>query len=123
MDSSVLLAVFNRERGWEKLTPEMLGGSAISCVNAAEVQGKLVAEGIDGEAAWNAISGSVREIVSFNSQQARLTGELISRTRSLGLSLGDRACIALGLTLNAPVYTMDRSWAHLKIEIPIHAIR
>jgi PIN domain nuclease of toxin-antitoxin system len=37
--------------------------------------------------------------------------------------LGDRACLALGLALKAPVYTADRSWRKLKLNVPIHVIR
>jgi ribonuclease VapC len=48
---------------------------------------------------------------------------LAAQTRALGLSLGDRACLALGLALKAPVYTADKSWKKLKVSVRIHVIR
>ena len=65
----------------------------------------------------------IREAVAFTSEHAKLTGDLVAQTRSLGLSLGDRACLALGLALKAPVYTADKSWKKLKVSIRIHVIR
>jgi ribonuclease VapC len=53
---------------------------------------------------------------------ASASGNLIVPTRALGLSLGDRACLALGMKLGAPVYTADRSWNKLLLPISIHAI-
>jgi ribonuclease VapC len=64
-----------------------------------------------------------RETVSFTEEQARIAGALTARTRTLGLSLGDRACLALGIALRAPVYTADRAWKKLKLDVPIHIIR
>jgi len=47
----------------------------------------------------------------------------VAQSRPLGLSLGDRACLALGLALKAPVYTADKSWKKLKVGARIHVIR
>ena len=73
--------------------------------------------------AWEAVTGPVPLIAEFDAEQARLAGELLLRTRSLGLSLGDRACLALAMVLKAPVYTADRIWKGLKLGVPIHVIR
>lgn len=123
LDASAVLALLNREPGAEKLTPELLDTSAVSAVNMAEIQGKLVGRGLSPDVAWAATSTSVREAVEFTAEHARLAGSLIVQTRSLGLSLADRACLALGLALKAPVYTADRSWKNLKLGIRIHVIR
>jgi ribonuclease VapC len=123
LDSSAVLALFNREPGSEKLTSALLKDSSISSVNVAEVHGKLLGLGSDSDEAWEAIEGVVREIVPFTATHARVTAELVSKTRSHGLSLGDRACLALALTLKAPVYTADRAWSNLKFGFPIHVIR
>ena len=61
--------------------------------------------------------------INLTAEQAKIAGSLAARTRSLGLSLGDRACLALGLTLQAPDYTTDRAWKNLKLGIRIHVIR
>jgi PIN domain nuclease of toxin-antitoxin system len=123
LDASALLALLNKEPGADKLTPQLLSAAASSTVNLAEVQAKLVSRGLDPHDAWEATLTPVREVVDFTADHARLAGTLIVQTRSLGLSLGDRACLALGLTLKAPVYTTDKSWKNLKLGVQIHVIR
>jgi ribonuclease VapC len=123
LDASALLAILNQEPGAERLNPELLSTAATSTINLAEVHGKLVGWGLDSDEAWEAALSPVREAVPFTSEHARLTGDLVAQTRGLGLSLGDRACLALGLTLKAPVYTADRSWKRLKVSVRIHLIR
>ncbi len=123
LDASALLALLNGEPGAGKLTPQLLSTAASSTVNLAEVQAKLVGRGLSPDAAWKAALSPVREAVDFTPEHARLAGSLVLQTRSLGLSLGDRACLALGLALKAPVYTTDKLWMNLKLGIRIHVIR
>lgn len=123
LDASAILAVIHQEPGSDKLTRPLLEIAAASTVNLAEVQSKLVINGWRPDDAWDDATGVVREVFSFTPEQAKNTGSLIAETRGSGLSLGDRACLALGLELNAPVYTADRSWKNLKLAIPIHVIR
>jgi len=110
LDASAVLAVLNQEAGAEKLTPEMLSAAATSTVNLAEVQGKLVNRGLSPEDAWEASLAATGEAVPFRSEHARLASEVTTRTRPFGLSVGDRACLALGLALKAPAYTAAKSW-------------
>ena len=123
VDASALLAVLNQEAGAERLTPELLNAAASSTVNLAEVQSKLVDRGLRANDAWEVTLSPIREAVSFTPEHARLAGDLVKQTRPYGLSLGDRACLALGIALKAPVYTADRSWKNLKIGIRIRVIR
>ena len=123
LDSSALLALLNKEPGSDKLTPQLLSDAASSTVNLAEVQAKLIQRGLDPDEAWEATLTPIREAIDFTADHARLAGTLISQTRSLGLSLGDRACLALGLDLKAPVYTTDKAWKNLKLGLQIHVIR
>ena len=95
----------------------------MSAVNMAEVYGKLVTRGIGPEDAWEAVIAPIPEILDFDKEQAKIAGWLQPQTRSLGLSLGDRACLALGIVLKAPVYTADRAWRNLILKIAIHVIR
>ncbi|MFZ1106612.1 MAG: PIN domain-containing protein [Hyphomicrobiaceae bacterium] len=62
-------------------------------------------------------------IVPFDEELARQTGALRPATRSLGLSLGDRACLALAQRERLPVLTADRSWAKLDLGIAITMVR
>ena len=123
LDASAMLAVLNHEPGSEKLPPEMLSSAAASTVNLAEVHTKLVNRGGDPDEAWEDTLSAVDEPVPFTLEQARIAGNLVTETRVLGLSLGDRACLALGIALHAPVYTTDKSWKNLKIGVRIHVIR
>jgi PIN domain nuclease of toxin-antitoxin system len=95
----------------------------MSAVNAAEVQGKLVKLGLRSSAAWDAVLGSVYEIVAFDGRQAELAGNLLPVTSPLGLSLGDRACLALGAVLQLPIYTADQAWKELQLGLDIQIIR
>ena len=123
LDASAILAVIGGEPGAEKLTPALLARAVGSAVNLAEVQTKLVSRGWTPEQAWEDATSPVREVVAFDEHQARLAGDLAIETRHLGLSLGDRACLALGIALNLPVYTAERAWKKLKLGVRIHVIR
>lgn len=123
LDASALLAVLTSEPGGEKLTPQLLDAAVVSTVNLAEVQSKLVREGADPDEAWENVLSPIREAAEFTREQAKIAGSLITQTRTLGLSLGDRACLALGIALNAPIYTADRSWKNLKLGVRIHVVR
>lgn len=123
LDASALLAVLNQEPGSESLSPERLIQATLSAVNLAEVHTKLVRRGVPAEEAWEDATSIVAEIVPFTEEQARIAGGLVAQTQSLGLSLGDRACLALALAVKAPVYTTDRAWKNLKLGIRIHILR
>lgn len=123
LDASALLALLNQEPGSDKLTPQLLSIAASSTVNLAEVQAKLVDRGVDPANAWQVTMAPIRDAVDFTTGHARIAGTLIAQTKPLGLSLGDRACLALALSLKAPVYTTDKSWKNLKLGIRVHVIR
>lgn len=123
LDASAILAVLQNEPGSDELTDEVLAQSAVSTVNLAEVQTKLVRRGITPAEAWKVALVPANQVVAFSEDQARATGNLVAQTRALGLSLGDRACLALALELKAPVYTTDKSWKKLDLGISIHVIR
>ena len=123
LDASALLALLNQEPGSQKLTPELLRDATASTVNLAEVQTILVREGGDPDEAWELAVAPIAEAEPFSSDQAKIAGTLVKETRPLGLSLGDRACLALAIMLKAPVYTTDRDWKNLKLGIRIHVIR
>jgi PIN domain nuclease of toxin-antitoxin system len=123
LDASALLALLSQERGAQRLTPELLSDAVASTVNLAEVQAKLVHEGEDPDMAWKVILASGPNAEPFTSDQAKTAGALVKQTRPLRLSLGDRACLALAMTLGAPVYTTDRNWKHLKLGIEINLLR
>lgn len=125
LDTSALLAILQDEPGSEMFAEKfgLLEKASMSSVNIAEAFGKFVSRGIAPEEAWDAVTGTVPEILDFNSEQAKIAGSLLLQTRSLGLSLGDRACLALGIALRAPIYTADKAWKNLKLKVSVHVIR
>ncbi|MFI5116896.1 MAG: type II toxin-antitoxin system VapC family toxin [Terriglobales bacterium] len=123
LDASAILALINGEPGHEKLTPALLASAVSSTVNLAEVQAKLVHRGWSPDEAWEDATSPIREAVPFSAEHARIAGSLIALTRPLGLSLGDCACLALGIALKAPIYTADKTWKGLKLNVRIHVIR
>jgi PIN domain nuclease of toxin-antitoxin system len=122
LDASALMAVLREEPG-AAAVEAVLDHAAISAVNLSEVQAKLVERGAAVETAWSSLVDLDLEVVDFDAAQARLAGDLRALTRARGLSLGDRACLALARTLGLPAMTADRAWAGLKIGIEIRAVR
>ena len=125
LDTSALLAILHGEPGAEMFAKKagLLENASMSSVNIAEAYGKLVGRGISPQDAWEAVIAPVPERLDFDTEQAKIAGLLLPQTRSLGLSLGDRACLALGIALNAPIYTADKAWKTLKLKVSIHVIR
>jgi len=123
LDSSVILALILHEPLTVTLSDEFLDASVASSVNLAEVQTKLVAGGYAPERAWNDALNFVGAVEPFTRQQAKDAGSLVSQTKAFGLSLGDRACLALAIELNSPVYTTDQMWINLNLGIPIYILR
>jgi ribonuclease VapC len=123
LDASAILAVLNNEVGSSRITPDLLSRATASAVNLAEVQTILVREGGDPDECWALATDPIPEVEPFTAEQARIAGELVQKTRALGLSLGDRACLALALSLGAPVYTTDRLWKKLKLDVPVFLLR
>ena len=116
LDSSALLAFFNSEIGADKVG-DLLPKSCMSAVNVIEVISEIDSTfNIPQEQISNNVFKAINQIVPLDFEQATMAGYLRKTTKHLGLSLGDRACIALGITLKCPVYTADKAWEKLKIE-------
>jgi ribonuclease VapC len=122
LDASVVIALLFDEPGADVAKPH-LESSVMSTVNLAEVQAKLVQRGMPAAEASRAIMRVVREFVDFDATQAIFAGSLIELTKTHGLSLGDRACLALGHNLQGSVFTTDQAWKKVPLGIPIHVIR
>lgn len=112
LDSSAILAVVNLENGAEKVEP-LLSDAIVSSVNVAEVLTKLVEKGVSLDDALEDFLKLGLEVVEFNTKQAAKVAELRPLTKHLGLSLGDRCCLALAILRNLPAVTADKNWANL----------
>ncbi len=102
---------------------DLLRSGLLSTVSLTETQTKLTLDGASAEFAWNRLLNLGCEICLYDEEQARLAAEMIWTTRPLGLSLGDRACLALAIERKATVYTADRDWKKLSLGIEIEVIR
>jgi PIN domain nuclease of toxin-antitoxin system len=122
LDSSAILVLLFQEPGKDTVL-QVMKGALLSTVNLAETHTKLLLRGIDARFAWSRLLSLECELCFFDDQQARLTGELVQIARPYGLSLGDRACLALAIQRKATVYTTDREWTRLGLSLKIEIIR
>jgi ribonuclease VapC len=122
LDSSAILAVVFNEPGGDLVLPHLQGG-LLSTVNLAEVHTRLVLRGVGADFAWRRVMAFGCEMSLFDDLQARLAGELAPQTRPYGLSLGDRACLALAIQRKATVFTTDAAWKNLNLGIEVEVIR
>src|ERR1044071_2301064 len=118
LDASAVLALLNQETGYDKVEA-VLADSVMSAVNLCEVMGKLIDAGLSEEEARESIDLLNIEIIGFDTDQARLAAALRPTTKKLGLSLGDRSCLALGLARRHSVVTAEREWAKLRVSIKV----
>ncbi|MBE7380331.1 MAG: type II toxin-antitoxin system VapC family toxin [Leptolyngbya sp. SIO1E4] len=122
LDASALLALINQESGATAVA-ETLPIALIGAVNFSEVAAKLITQGLPEDEIREIFSDLHLPVIPFDEQQALRTGLLRVKTKQFGLSLGDRACLALGLEMQCPVLTADRAWAELDIDVEIQVIR
>jgi PIN domain nuclease of toxin-antitoxin system len=122
MDSSAILAMLLMEAGSDKVA-ELLSHAVLSSVNLAEVIAKLTQRGVPFSEANRMVRLLQLQIMPFDEPQALASAAMFAPTRPHGLSLGDRACLALAQRMNLPVLTADRVWGKLDLGIEVKLIR
>jgi ribonuclease VapC len=122
LGASAVLAVVHNERGSEVVIAS-LSDALLSAVNLAETISKLVERNVAADVAVAIVHGLGLTIVDFDSGLAAKAGSLRTKTKHLGLSLADRACLALAEREGAPVLTGDRKWPRLDIGVDIRLFR
>lgn len=122
LDASALLAFLHDEPGGDQVT-RVLDGACVSTVNWSEVLQKALHRKV-------AVHGMQQEFIdvgvtfeSFTVQQAEIAAQLWERSRPFGLSMADRACLALAIDKGQPVLTADRAWKTLDLGIRIQVLR
>ncbi len=123
MDASALLVLLKGEPGSERVIEAISDGASISAVNFSEVVGKLRDGGMPEEAVHESLDPLELDIVQFDTKLAYKAGLLRPLTKNAGLSLGDRACLALAQHLNLPVLTTDPVWNNLLPDVTVELIR
>lgn len=123
LDSSVVLAVLLNEPGADAIDPALLAEGHLSAVNLSEIVAKLV----ERDATEAQVAGVLAQFVprthAFDASQAVAAGRLRRDTKPKGLSLGDRACLALAAALGAPAVTTDRAWAGVDVGVAVEVVR
>ena len=122
LDASAVIAFLMQEKGWEQVENK-LSNSIISAVNYSEVIAYFIREGHDPEAVPTLIGDCLPRIIVYDSIHAEISAKLIKKTKSFGLSFGDRACLGLGIVHTLPVLTADRAWAKINVGVKILQIR
>lgn len=122
LDASAVLAHIFDEPGGDESVAKFVNG-AISAVNVTEIVTRLV------DAGWNDVAIDAEQktwafaVEPYDTALAVEAGALRRATRHRGLSLGDRACLALARRLGVPAYTADRSWGDLDVGVDIRVVR
>jgi len=121
-DSSALLAIILSEPGAE-IASANIANAMVSSVNLAEVFSRAEDKGIPADKTERFLMGKEVQFVDFDADLARVVGVIRAKTRSRGLSIGDRACIATAIKHGATVVTADRVWAELDLPCKVELIR
>jgi len=121
LDASAILARVRHEPGWETVD-KVIAGASVCAVSLTEALQRVLDLGADDASALETVDLPCK-IVPFDRDLALQAGLLRRATKPKGLSLGDRACLALGLRLGRPVYTADRAWAELDLGVEVVLIR
>lgn len=122
LDASALIAFIYQEKGME-VVEEYLPHSKISTINLTETATFMIKQGLHAKEVNESLKDLSLTIIHFDESQAFLAARLVEKTANSGLSLGDRACLALGIQENLPVLTADKIWTSLSLNIKIKLIR
>ncbi len=123
LDASSLIAFVYAEQGHE-VVADILHCSVMSTVNISEVIKYMINYNVQINEIDKLFSESLSKIIDFNRKQSYMAAELVQYAKKYGLSFTDRACIALSLDTDYPIFTADKIWKKLEIEnVDINLIR
>lgn len=122
LDASALLAFLRKEKGAEKVA-SVLTGSCICAVNLAETYSKMVEYGKRLDEVVYQVERLRIPFIPFDAELAATAASLWPVTRAAGLSLGDRACLALALKTSLPAFTTEDAWLKVNVGVKVVKIR
>jgi PIN domain nuclease of toxin-antitoxin system len=122
LDTSALLALINDEPGADKVRP-LLAEAVMSAVNVCETVYKLRRRGMPVETVRVTLAPLVRQAIDFDEAMAYVAASIHERTRDLGISLADCACLALALSRKVPAVTTEKTWEACDVGVQIIRIR
>ncbi len=127
LDASAVIALLHDEEGSSAVVDAIAAGTTICVVNWAEVLSKVAGEGDDPERVASRLSVTGDEVVlwieALTAADCMEVGRLRPITKPQGLSLADRACLALADRLGVPALTTDRAWAKADVAAEVQLIR
>lgn len=130
LDAPAVLAYLQQEGGEDAVESALdAGPCCITAVNACEILGKLCEKGMPPPEAQATLNDLGLTVISFDAELALLAATLRARTKSIGASLGDRACLALAQQqatagqVTPIVYTAEQAWTRLKWPFKVVLIR
>ena len=122
LDASALLALLAGEPGGDAVE-EALPSAIVSTINMSEVIAKLLERRMSEDEVREVLRYLDCEVVDFTLERAWRTARLRPLTRHQGLSLGDRACLALAIEHDLPVMTTDRVWGEIDVGVVVNVVR
>lgn len=128
LDASAFLAYLRDEPGADDVADAIAEGAAISTANLAEVLSRAADRGADPQRLARQLTerGLLDGAIAVEPLVAADTVEIARLrplTRKQGLSLGDRACLALAKRLDLPAVTADTAWSKLDLRVEVRRIR
>jgi PIN domain nuclease of toxin-antitoxin system len=124
LDASAILAFINDEAGGDRVRQYLADRACLaSAVNVAEVVARLSDRGGTDDDIRTIVAGLRIEIIAFDEADAVANGLMRVITKARGLSLGDRACLALARKLGLAAVTADRVWEGLLDDVEVDLVR
>ena len=124
LDASAILALLQMEPGHEIVLARIERGQCmVSAVNLTEVLTRLIDRGMSADDAEMAVDALELDVVAFDNGAARACARLRAATRHLGLSIGDRACLALAEHRAAVALTADHAWSKVTTGVKVEFVR
>jgi len=122
VDASIVLAIFLKEPRVEHAVGR-IKGALCSTVNLTEILTRCADGNVPARAAFDFLGSHGITFADYDEDLALAASKLRPATRHKGLSLGDRACLALAIREGATAITTDRAWADLDVGCHIEVIR
>jgi len=125
LDASALIPFLHDEPGADAVVDALAATAAVSVVNWAEALSKVAADGDDPQQVANSFQTNDGTLIRepLTDADCLEIARLRPLTRTHGLSLADRACLALARRLDLPALTADRDWVDLDLGITVELIR
>lgn len=111
LDASAVIAFLQGEPGHELVQQALQSEPCVvTAANQAEIIAKSLDRGVGSQNIQTILAELAYAVIDIKAEDGVQAGLMRDRTRKLGLSLGDRLCLAVAQRLKAPVLTADRPW-------------